>query len=107
MLVGVVTPLAALLFGDEDGVGVWFGDDVPVTDWSDINEQPLETLGCRYAEGELTDREFEEKAEHLVRAVTPQTGDRALSTGRTRASGRCLSEGYRVFRPYDDYATVR
>lgn len=71
MLVGyvVVVPLTALLFGDRDTIDEWWDEDVSMPDRSvrsEADESPVEALKRRYAEGELTDREFERKLEHLL-----------------------------------------
>jgi uncharacterized membrane protein len=85
MLLGYVAivPLTALLFGDEEETAEWFEEEVSVPEsdrapsrhrdsdastrgGSSDEEDPLQTLRDRYARGELTDREFEEKLERLL-----------------------------------------
>jgi uncharacterized membrane protein len=84
MLVGyvVVVPLVALLFGDADAIGEWWGEEevtVPEdTDDGSTRDDPIETLRERYARGELTDAEFERKLERLLETEnggpTPEDG---------------------------------
>jgi len=71
MLVGyvVVVPIVAILAGDEeeaDDWDEWAGEESTETQ----DETPLETLQRRYAEGELTDEQFERKLERLLEVET-------------------------------------
>jgi hypothetical protein len=84
MLLGYVAivPLTALLFGDEEETGAWDNEEVSVPESeassrrrkpntskggkSPDESDPLQTLRNRYASGELTDQEFEEKLERLL-----------------------------------------
>lgn len=82
MLVGyvAVVPITAMLFGDEEGVesDAWWGS----WDWNggherdeataEEEETPLETLRRRYAEGELSDEQFERKLESLLETETTE-----------------------------------
>jgi hypothetical protein len=115
MLVGyvVVIPLVALLFGDEDDREEWWDDEA--SDWwgskedwfgtgrgSDreedradsaeataADETPLETLRRRYAEGELTDAQFERKLERLLETDTLENvEERAAREERDRLRER-------------------
>jgi len=75
----VIIPLVALLFGDEDARKEWLDDWGPdqseTTSESDATEtqdeeDPLTALRRRYAEGELTDEQFERKVEALLETET-------------------------------------
>ncbi|RQG87120.1 SHOCT domain-containing protein [Natrarchaeobius halalkaliphilus] len=102
LLVGyiVVVPLVALLFGDESDREEWWdwwdddsedeswesetdsGEDDESVDASsstnrvDSNADALETLRDRYAAGELTDAQFEQKLERLLETETLEDADR-------------------------------
>ena len=79
LLVGyvAVVPLVAILFGDEDDRREWVDDDSS-TDTAETDESEptdsttdaLETLRERYAAGELTDEQFEQKLERLLDTET-------------------------------------
>ncbi len=67
----VIVPVTAFLFGDEEDIEEWWDDDVDTaTDESTDSEDPVETLRRRYAEGELTDEQFERKLERLLEVET-------------------------------------
>ena len=85
----VVVPLVSLLFGDgnERDDSDWWGGDWWEETWdapwgtggnedteevaaNATDETPLETLRRRYAEGELTDEQFERKVERLLETET-------------------------------------
>jgi len=67
----VIIPVTAFLFGDEEDIEEWWDDDVDTaTDESTDSEDPVETLRRRYAEGELTDEQFERKLERLLEVET-------------------------------------
>jgi uncharacterized membrane protein len=71
LLVGyvVVVPLMELLYGDADEeANIEDADPAPLSDTSD--ETPLERLRRRYAEGKLTDEQFERKLERLLETET-------------------------------------
>ncbi|MDS0221745.1 SHOCT domain-containing protein [Haloarcula sp. S1AR25-5A] len=77
LLVGyvVVVPLVELLYGDADedeAVAEASVDETetPRASSADTDETPLERLRRRYAEGELTDEQFERKLERLLETET-------------------------------------
>lgn len=76
LLVGyiVVVPLTAMLFGDEDDWEEYVDEDefqMPTdSDDEDHEESALESLRRRYAEGELTDEQFERKLDRLLETET-------------------------------------
>lgn len=75
LLVGyvVVVPLAELLYGDADeGAAEGSVDETEAVQASsaDTDETPLERLRRRYAEGKLTDEQFERKLERLLETET-------------------------------------
>jgi len=78
LLVGyiVVVPLTAMLFGDEADrekwVDEWTGTETneTTTEQAEPEETPLESLRRRYADGELTDEQFERKLERLLETET-------------------------------------
>ncbi|APX96765.1 SHOCT domain-containing protein [Natronorubrum daqingense] len=100
LLVGyiVVVPLVALLFGDEEDKAEWWDDWWGEESWEEWwsgesdssdggteetdrhatrettskqdNREALETLRTRYAAGELTDEQFEQKLERLLETET-------------------------------------
>jgi len=78
LLVGyiVVVPLTAMLFGDEDDWEEWVDEDefdMPESEDSPEEadaETPLEALRRRYANGELTDEQFERKLDRLLETET-------------------------------------
>lgn len=78
LLVGyiVVVPLTAMLFGDEDDWEEWVDEDefeMPTDEESAGEadaETPLESLRRRYANGELTDEQFEQKLDRLLETET-------------------------------------
>ena len=76
MLVGYigVVPIVAMLAGDEE-VEPELGTDSPTEPTTEsqretVRETPLEELRRRYAEGELTDEQFERKVERLLETET-------------------------------------
>ncbi|MFW5935612.1 MAG: SHOCT domain-containing protein [Halolamina sp.] len=75
MLVGyvAVVPVTAVLFGDEEDRAEWFGENdrsASEPAQHDEEETPLETLRRRYAEGELTEAQFERKLDQLLETET-------------------------------------
>ncbi len=70
----VVVPLVALLYGDEEDRREWWNDEDTETELA--SEDPLETLRERYAQGELTDEEFERRLERLLGTETPEDAER-------------------------------
>ncbi|MFC7018101.1 MULTISPECIES: SHOCT domain-containing protein [Haloarcula] len=85
-----VVPLTAILLGDETDRARWW-DDESTGDAADETadaETPLERLRRRYAEGELTDEQFERKVERLLETETLEdveddAPDRTRETERT------------------------
>jgi len=68
----VVVPAVAILSGDEDDVTEWVdrkGEDATAEPGED-REDALGTLRNRYAQGELTDEQFERKVERLLETET-------------------------------------
>jgi uncharacterized membrane protein len=82
MLVGYVgvVPITAMLFGDEDEAeeavdGSWdHWRGKPKQDDED-EETPLETLRRRYAEGELSEAQFERKLDQLLETETMEDAE--------------------------------
>ena len=79
MLVGyiVIVPLVAILFGDESDIEEWVDEEFkPGTETADEPEStdtdPLADLRRRYANGELTDDQFERKLDRLLETETPE-----------------------------------
>jgi len=72
LLVGyvVVVPLTELLYGEPDEEAEAIEDAAPVPSSDSGDETPLEHLRRRYAEGELTDEQFERKLERLLETET-------------------------------------
>ncbi|WP_330632572.1 SHOCT domain-containing protein [Halocatena halophila] len=60
----VVVPLVAILTNSE------FGSDAESSAEETDSDNPLETLRERYARGELTDEQFEEKLDRLLETET-------------------------------------
>jgi uncharacterized membrane protein len=67
----VVVPLTELLFEDESAIA-WWNDESDRDDTRDAidEETALQTLRERYARGELTDQEFEQKLDRLLETET-------------------------------------
>jgi hypothetical protein len=104
----VVVPLVALLFGDEDDQREWWDDDwwgSPDEWWGESssdddadktvdaptsanNRDALETLRNRYAEGELTDEQFERKLERLLETETLEDVEHWRSAARKTRDDR-------------------
>ncbi|MBO4249094.1 SHOCT domain-containing protein [Halomicrobium sp. IBSBa] len=76
----VFIPLTATLFGDKDERETWAGDltdsssrettDERTREPESDDETALEALRRRYAEGELTDEQFERKLDRLLETET-------------------------------------
>ena len=88
----VVVPTVAILFDEGEAAG-WPGDvRGDRTAESDADEEPehasdaLDRLRTRYAEGDLTDEQFERKLDRLLETETPE--DAAEYARRDRASDR-------------------
>ncbi|ELY40330.1 SHOCT domain-containing protein [Natronorubrum tibetense] len=98
MLIGyiIVIPLVALLYGDKSEREAWWGSESWDDWWGDGNDRDespsassnperadettpgdaLETLRERYAAGELTDDQFEQKLDRLLETETLEDADR-------------------------------
>jgi uncharacterized membrane protein len=64
-------PITAVLFGDEEDRAEWLdGGNHHGTESDEDEETPLEALRRRYAEGELTEEQFERKLETLLETET-------------------------------------
>lgn len=89
MLVGyiVVVPITAMLFDDEDEEWVPASDDQGSTAEAD-EETPLETLRRRYAEGELSEAQFERKLDQLLETETMEDAEEYARRERDRATER-------------------
>ena len=96
LLIGyvVVVPLTELLYGDTDEEAADTDDGDAALSSDADNETPLERLRRRYAEGKLTDEQFERKLERLLEtealediedsgAVREQERERQRETERT------------------------
>ncbi|GCF13426.1 hypothetical protein Harman_13610 [Haloarcula mannanilytica] len=75
LLVGyvVVVPLVELLYGDADEEAAESSVDATAATQpssTETDETPLERLRRRYADGELTDEQFERKLERLLETET-------------------------------------
>lgn len=79
MLVGyiAVVPITAMLFGDDEDREEWLDRDADEesTDRSADEETPLETLRRRYAEGELSEAQFERKLDQLLETETVEAAE--------------------------------
>lgn len=105
----VVVPIVALLFGDDADREEWWDDWGGESDWEEwvgtkedwfgsssdeperaeraepSNRDALETLRYRYAQGDLTDEQFERKLERLLETETLESvEDRKLERERER-----------------------
>lgn len=94
LLVGyvAVVPITAMLFGDEEEAesiaSDWIGNDSSHSSSAETGaneETPLETVRRRYAEGELTEAQFEQKLEQLLSTESIEDVD---ERGRDRAVER-------------------
>lgn len=98
LLVGyiAVVPITAMLFGDEEDVSEYWDDDAvgETEDKSQRDREPqespteeestdraLQALRERYAQGELTEAQFERKLERLLEVETVEELERAGETG--------------------------
>lgn len=108
LIVGYVAviPLVALLFGDEGDRderrndwtdGAWWGWEqdssergVDAADAEDAgaDDDSLATLRRRYAEGELTDEQFERKLERLLETETLEDAEESAAHERLRERNR-------------------
>ncbi len=66
-----VIPVTAMLFGDDEDRAEWLdGGNHHGTESDEDEETPLEALRRRYAEGELTEEQFERKLDQLLETET-------------------------------------
>ncbi|MCU4924702.1 SHOCT domain-containing protein [Halobacteria archaeon AArc-dxtr1] len=95
LLIGVVglfvlTPTVALLFGDRKDIEEWWGEETAEQYGQASDDDPVETLKRRYAEGELTEEAFEYKLQQIL------DSDRSASlnrdTNRSTASNGSQTE---------------
>ncbi len=101
----VIIPLVALLFGDEKDRKEWLDDWTPgqsettsesdATDTRD-DEDPLTALRRRYAEGELTDEQFERKVEALLETETIEHAADRVDRNRSSEAGRSTASDREV-----------
>jgi uncharacterized membrane protein len=84
----VVVPVVALLF-DEDEESEWVEDiTADSTGESDVDDRlehvrdALDRLRARYAEGDLTDEQFERKLDRLLETETPEDAAEYVERGR-------------------------
>lgn len=66
----VVVPVVAILFDEEEVYSIESTSSVEQGQEKTDEETPLERLRRRYAEGELTDEQFERKLERLLETET-------------------------------------
>ena len=66
----VIVPLAEFLFGDDEDEEEHSNESIGRDAGRGETEDPLETLRNRYARGELTEEEFEEKLDRLLETET-------------------------------------
>lgn len=101
----VIIPLVALLFGDEEDRKEWLDDWIPgqsettsesdATDTRD-DEDPLTALRRRYAEGELTDEQFERKVEALLETETIEHAADRVDRNRSSETRRSTADDREV-----------
>lgn len=91
----VLTPLAGILFGDEEGELEEYAKEAAEAEISDAvtgepsSQDALDTLRDRYARGELTEEQFEQKVERLLETETVEDArDRMTGAGETDAGER-------------------
>jgi uncharacterized membrane protein len=79
----VLTPLSAVVFGDDDERERWaeFGDEDADAAAPADREDALDLLRERYARGELDDVEFERKVERLLETESVAEAERVLDDG--------------------------
>jgi len=93
----VIVPLVAILFGDESDIEEWVEDEFvsgesstteqPTTD-EPADTDPLEDLRRRYANGELTDEQFERKLDKLLETETLEDAEQWRRRQREREPTR-------------------
>ncbi|MEF8791824.1 MAG: SHOCT domain-containing protein [Haloarculaceae archaeon] len=79
----VVVPLVGVALGESGAASAETGTDPGRPDEQAREEAPLDRLKRRYAEGELTDEEFERRLERLL-----ETEDEAAAADYLRREGR-------------------
>ncbi len=91
----VIVPVTAMLFGDEDDWEEWVDEgEYEETVAEDVepergpadenNADALERLRTRYANGELTDEQFERKLDRLLETETPESAEEWRQRERDR-----------------------
>ncbi len=90
----VIVPVTAMVFGDEDDWEEWVDEgtyettveesDPTETDREPNNADALERLRTRYANGDLTDDQFERKVDRLLETETPESAEEWRRTERNR-----------------------
>ena len=79
----VIVPLVAILFGDDSDIEEWVDDEFvsdgftteQTEDTEPTGSDPLSDLRRRYANGELTDEQFERKLDRLLETETLEDAD--------------------------------
>ena len=92
----VIVPLVAILFGEESDIEEWVddeftSDDAKTTDRSveeTADTDPLADLRRRYANGELTDEQFEHKLDKLLETETLEDAEAWRRRQRDREPAR-------------------
>ncbi|PHQ37624.1 hypothetical protein DJ69_15995 [Halorubrum persicum] len=88
----VIVPVVSMLFDDDEELELFGGSDpVPAgqTDDAERSEHAsdaLDRLRARYAEGELTDEQFERKLDRLLETETPEDAAEYVERGRAGGS---------------------
>jgi hypothetical protein len=103
LLIGyiAVVPITAMLFGDEEEVSEHWGEDALSDNTSesaqerqsrdsktsdDSTDAALQTLRKRYAQGELTEAQFERKLERLLEVETVEDLEGHIETAKATGS---------------------
>lgn len=104
----VLTPLTALVFGDDDKRERWAetGREDVTTDAPQDREEALDLLRERYARGDLDDVEFERKVERLLATETLAEAERVLAGSDDDADGP-VGEGSQAASREHDRDCVR
>lgn len=79
-----VVPVVSMLFDDEEDIDTETAHERdPVTDSADTgNDDALERLRRRYADGKLTDEQFERKLERLLETETLEDAESTARSSR-------------------------
>jgi len=91
----VIVPVTAMLFGDEDDWEEWVDEgeyeetvtepETAETDHeTENNADALQQLRTRYANGDLTDDQFERKLDRLLETETPESAEEWRQRERDR-----------------------